>query len=53
MLAGFYLARCCACAVAGMLGIKAQQWGFGIGMTMIAVWMYSCDDDVKEWAEKI
>ena len=38
--------------VAGMIGINAKQWGFGIGMIMIAVWMYSCDDEVKDWAEK-
>lgn len=53
LLVCFYLGLRFSCMVAGMIGINAKQWGFGIGMIMIAVWMYSCDDEVKDWAEKI
>lgn len=53
LLVYIYFASRFSCLVAGEVGLYAHQWCFGIGMIMLAIWMFGCDDEVKSWAEKI
>jgi hypothetical protein len=53
LLVCLYLMMRMVCIICSMLGMYACQWGFGIGMAMIGVYMYAVDDQVKEWAKKI